>query len=599
MDLSGLSDMDIEALAHGDMSKVSDEALEHIAGQSKPDYAGPAQAGLEHFGNAASLGYLPQLQAAAEKPMAKVLDAFTGKNVSENLPDYVDRRDENIKRMNQEEKAHPYASLAGSVAGSLATSAPASAAIMEVPALKALAQAKAAKDAGLLGSTAALGARTAAAGLASGAIGAVANPGDTEGVVDPLQPKERMKDAAISSMVGVPLHLAGEGIGAAGQWASDQAKDFAEKKAFKALGPYQRNVLQNSEDINDIGRSVLDNGVIGKMPKNYETLADRAEAAKAAAGGKIESIVDQLSSQKRAPQLSRGDIADNLRENLISSDKVPGVAKRNQYFEKLIDEFEGGGRDKIPLTGARDLKSLVGKQIKWDRLPGAEIPADEQFYRALYGALKGGEEDIASKLASSGKIPNGDAFLNAKQDYGNLAEAQKIAQTRADKEMANHFLGLRDTIAGGTGAAIGAYLGDKYGGHEGAKVGGALGGGIGGLGSKFARTYGNQVLASGGDAISRLLSNSPDLAAAISRNPTLTPMLMDSLEKKQVTPPESVISDPKFLGKFRQNPELIDQLSNESLKRSIKNALQNPERNPANQIPMPLDQAREQFRQGN
>src|SRR5690242_14007244 len=83
---------------------------------------------LEHFGNAASGGYLPQMQALASQlipdPNADLDRALAAKGVKIQQPKstYLSERDAAIRRLQQEEEEHPYASAAGSVGGAIAGS---------------------------------------------------------------------------------------------------------------------------------------------------------------------------------------------------------------------------------------------------------------------------------------------------------------------------------------------------------------------------------------------------------------------------------------------------------------------------------------------
>lgn len=547
-------------------------------------------AGLEHFGDAATLGYLPQIQSLAEKPVAKAMDLITGNNISDDLPDYVGRRDENRKRIEQELANFPKLSIMGSVAGSLASGAGASA-LMPVKA-------------------ATLAGRVIQAGKAGALIGATSNPGDIEGETSPMQLRERGLNAAVSGALSVPLHLGAEGLGKLGGFLSDKAKNLAEEKAFKALGPDLRKVRQNFNNIDDIGRSVLDEGTIGWIPRGYSTLAERAGESKHAAGKTIENIVNDLASKDGVPSLSRNEVANKLRTALLADESLTtGTGPQNEYFKGLINEFSGKGGDEIPLKLARQLKEASKNQIKFDRLPTSDIPQAEQFQRALYGEMKNGEEGIAENLAKQGKIPEGDQFLNAKKLYGNLARAEGVAQNQAERQSARNFLGLKDAISGATGAAIGGYLGEKTGGMEGAKIGASAGATIGSLGSKFAHNYGNQVSAKSMNAFSQFLAQSPRLAEMVSKNPALAPVLLNTLKKKEMAQPEpqsqggeEPFIDKQLLGKFRSNPQLIDQLSNENLKQALKKQLDRKpadlENSPDNKI-IPEQEAQDRFIKGN
>ena len=143
---------------------------------AKASESGAAQAALEGFGQTATMGYLPQIQAAIEPAFTKVADLVTGNNVYDSLPSYVERRDANIKRHAEQARAHPTASTVGKGAGIAAG--------MLVPG-------------GAIAKGASLG-KSVAQGAVSGLVqGAAYNPGDAEGVVDPLQLQDRAVNAGI------------------------------------------------------------------------------------------------------------------------------------------------------------------------------------------------------------------------------------------------------------------------------------------------------------------------------------------------------------------------------------------------------------------
>jgi hypothetical protein len=106
----------------------------------------------------------------------------------------------------------------------------------------------------------------------------------------------------------------------------------AESKAFKALNPNLRDVRVNQDEIKSIGRTLLDEGVIGKVPASYETLASRAQSAKESAGQNIEEIVNDLASKENVPSLSRAEMANHLKEKLLSDEAIPGVSKIIQKY---------------------------------------------------------------------------------------------------------------------------------------------------------------------------------------------------------------------------------------------------------------------------
>lgn len=132
-----------------------------------------AQAFLEHYGNWATLGHLPQIQAAAEVPMARAMDRINGTNVANELPGYVERRDANRHRLSTQEDMHPRAAVAGKALGGAAALLGAGRTVLKpVPSWDLLSDA-----------------------LRVGAAGAAVNPGDRDGEVNPVQAEERGKNA--------------------------------------------------------------------------------------------------------------------------------------------------------------------------------------------------------------------------------------------------------------------------------------------------------------------------------------------------------------------------------------------------------------------
>ncbi len=144
------------------------EEQEHqaqIASPSQPKSSRPVEAGIESFGQAATAGYLPQLQAgvsqAIPSPSQSVDEKLRQQGFQINQPEdsYISNRDRFIQRGKQLSEENPEASLAGTAAGIGAS--------MLVPG----------GAAGGIGKAALRGA----------AQGALYNPGDEEGKVDALQ----------------------------------------------------------------------------------------------------------------------------------------------------------------------------------------------------------------------------------------------------------------------------------------------------------------------------------------------------------------------------------------------------------------------------
>jgi hypothetical protein len=465
------------------------------------------QSALQGFGNQATFGHLPQLNAAVEPVAAKIADLVTGGNSYETIPDYATRRDQWIAQQLAAKNASPKAYTAGQVGGGLSTG-------LAIP----------------LGAAAEAGLPLQMLSGAGSAIAqsALQNPGDQPGVVNPLQLSERASNV-VNNPTNIAVNALAPAVGPALNSAGGLLSALAERKAFKALGPYARQAMQafNRDKVNSIGRTALDEGVVTMPPTSYAGLENRANAAASTAGQNLGNTVEQMAQKETgAPvSLSREDIANNLENKLISpaDTDIGGVANKNAQLQELINNWRSGGGESaadlnpnIPLLEAELKKRNVADQIKWDRLPGADIPIEEQFNRSLLGQLKNGVEQGGEDLAQKTGYPV-DQFIQQKNTYGDLQAAKDILAKRNAKEFANRLISPSDYAIG----ALGAGAGLMSGGSPEDKMKHALLGTSLALVNKGARKYGNQISAVGlnrlGQAVDAAGNVIPEVSGAAAR----------------------------------------------------------------------------------
>lgn len=96
-----------------------EEMIAALRGNSDPKY-GEASTALQGFGQAGSFGYLPELQAAATKPLQSLYETFTGEDLGEDVP-YSDRLKSFRGRDVQMQEERPGTYLAGQVGGAIAS----------------------------------------------------------------------------------------------------------------------------------------------------------------------------------------------------------------------------------------------------------------------------------------------------------------------------------------------------------------------------------------------------------------------------------------------------------------------------------------------
>lgn len=473
---------------------------------------GQAQTALEHGANTAAIGYLPQLQALASKPIYGALNAVTGQDVE---PDsYVDERDRNAQRLSDEEKANPKTALAGSVGGALAGAA-------ATPEVKAL---------GMLGKGIAGGiARGAAYGTAQGAL---SNPGDTKGVVDPLQLQDREKNAVSGAETGGVMGAAAGGIGGLLSKLStspEAAQSFANAKAVKASGGMLKDFrsLSDRGQIDPIGKFALDNGIV-KAGDTVDSIAEKAASVNKDAGNRLQDIYSQANSEalKTAspeqlqkmdevgfnPVRDRSQVLSQIKDSLGDDvDKTSAVKSVSNYLDQLTEDY---GNQTLSPKQAQQVKTAMDEKINYSRNPLSSEPAAEKGFSQARGLIS---QRIDQGIDAVGQA-SGDAGLlsklkQANQDYGYSAQLKNMAEDRMSRDNSNRQFGLTDTIAGGAGAGVGGMIGHAIAGPIGGAEGAAAGALAGGAINKLSRTYGPAIQSDVANRAAPILENTVAPAA--------------------------------------------------------------------------------------
>lgn len=568
MDYSKLSDKELDQLvlkkvsapesSAQDYSKLSDEELDRMvlakASATQPKNR-EGQAFLESYGNAATMGYLPHLQAATYPLMESVLSKVTGKDVQSDET-YVQRRDENIKRQADLRAENPKASLAGTVAGAIGGGLilPTGNAVRAktfLPSWKA----------------ASIGRGAQAAGVGAG-LGFVANPGDTEGKIDPLQIDERLDNAGIGAMVG-PIAQGGVEVATKGVTAAanlpQTLKDFAERTAFKtteASAGYRKKL--GRDGIQKIGRVLLDEGIV-QPGSSLDDIATAAIQLKDKTGKEIGEIITQLSDDEARlglPPVSRSDIVASLRKQLIKESRgVETVDRANSVFNRAIDTFEKSP-DNLTVGALQEIKKTLQSKVNFNRPKGADIPVDEQFERALLKEVKEALENRAGELAS--KVGRAE-YEGLKKLYGATKQVEKITNDSVARQDSRRFISPSDYMTGGFGAIIGGAQGDDM---E-SRITGAAAGATLGLANKGFRHYGNPIVAVVSDKVSQILQRQPNLL-----KPYVVP-LVEAARQGPAAYQATVVNfmkDPKFVAAIDsdEQTEMASESPQDAVARELK-----------------------------
>ncbi len=387
-----------------ELSAVSDPFSAPPSKAELTSHAKPHGDEVEAFGtglsNIASGGYLPQIVGGASSAAVKLqnlydkyINDYDGPTADSS---YTKFRDQAIKHQDKLYAENPLSYGAGAVTGGIASSL-------------LLPGANLAKGADLA-KAASLGQKARAAAKVGGAYGFLQNPGDVEGEVSPLQLLDRSINGGLGAGFGAAGAALGHGVDKGASYIGNKLSGVAEDKAFKALGPYSKEarLAVDKGTVDRTGRTLLDEGVFsGLGPKSYEEIGQRAANVADTKGAKIGDYLGELSQAAQAAEaggqsglsVSRKAVADQARKDLLNPNKeLPGVAQANKKIEQMLNTFENGSMESLPVNEAELLKRSVGKEINWDRMKGQDIPLQEQVSRSLYGGLKGGVENTANTI---------------------------------------------------------------------------------------------------------------------------------------------------------------------------------------------------------
>lgn len=466
-------------------------------------FGGAAQTALEHGANAATLGYLPQLQAAAAKPIYKALNSATGLNVE---PDsYVQERDANVRRLQAEQKENPKSALAGSVAGSL---------------LGAAATPGLGPSSGIL--------NAAGHGALYGAgIGALSNPGDKPGEVNPIQAKDRLQNAESGALTGAVTGGVTEGASKGLQAlanSGEKAGEIARTQAVRGAGGMLKDFrsMNARNQTGEIGQFMLDNGLI-KAGDTVEDVAQKSSQFKKGAGDKLSEIyqsahdealnnaspdqISKINSTGFNPAQDKDEILSSIKKNLgDDADKKAAVNSVSTYLDQLIEDY---GDQPLTPKKAQEIKTAMDQKVNYARNPLSKEPAtDKGFSAARQYVSKKIDEDLDAIGNASGKPGLLQDLKDANRDYGYSSQVNNMAKDRINRETANRMISLTDTIAGGAGAAAGSAAGGLVGGdYRHAGEGALLAGLAGGLANHAGRKYGPGILAEGANRAQPILEN--------------------------------------------------------------------------------------------
>ena len=583
-DLSSLSDDQIDAMVaeklalripsppKTDYASMSDAEIDEMVMQKMEQSQAqdrPAQAALAGFGQAASFGYLPQLQAATEKGV----DFLFGDDTDEQLkaqgftvpaePTYTESRDQFIKERQSLEQSNPKSSIAGAVGGSIASGI---------------------ATGGLFGAGAKAGqgvttvARLKTAAKTGAAIGAVRNPGDTEGEIDPVQFLDRVKNASMDAATGLILQGGMETVGKAAKALKNSPgtlKNWSQVKAFKTSGAMLKDFRKafGRKKVNEIGQTMIDNKLVA-LGDDVADIAKKSEIMKADVGNKIGSIyesaddaITKINPSKLSPDILKrlDDTEPDMRRfatefRAYIYNEFQGKAGSKGVLARIDDELETiATNGSVSLGKLKEIRQSVDALVDFSK-EAKDLPGTQQALTDMRNKLN---ELAKNRLGVIDDI-NGTKLLRdlnkSNREFSNLAEITKIAKDRVARDSTNAAFGLRERISGGAGAVVGGMIG----GVPGAVAGGV----IGSVTTKVAKEFGTPFVAIASNRAARALENNKELLGKFA-----DPLIKGATSPKEfVATVNLLMRDPEFKKKIESiNPGALNGrgLANgEQLKRS-------------------------------
>lgn len=485
------------------------------------------QTALESFGNSASLGYLPHLQAAVEPAFTAGMNALTGNNVQVDQS-YVERRDENLRRQQAQAAENPKAAIAGSVGGLIVGGAAMS------PLLPA------AGGAGIAS-------RIAQAAKGGAVVGGLSNPGDVEGEVDPFQLGDRGVNAGKGAAIGTLVQGGAETIAKASPIIADKLANSAAGRAWKALGggkAENKKAMATGQDLT-VGRQLLDEGAVPVLGSPGR-IAKRVDALKEKAGEEIGSLIKSAGTGKTVDGAKLGvDLLES--PAYLEAKGVPGMEAYASAVEAASEKLAQRGQ--MDLREALALKKGIDKSINFNKGP-AETRGKQAALFDTRTAVRDRMNAVVNSVDEAAGLGAGNRLKAANRRYGNLETASDVLENKLSRDAANQSFGLGDKVAAGVGAASG-------GGPAAIALGAA---------NKAARTFGNAASARAIDATSKVARRIGKLSGSV--NPSQVAAISGALQRGDFQP-----EDPALIDYLRQNPKLIENVTDPTMRAKLERAI--------------------------
>lgn len=332
--------------------------------------------------------------------------------------------------------------------------------------------------------------------------GALAGLGHSEADLTQGEVGAAAVDTGAGALAGGLLGTAVGGASPAVRFLAQKVKDipgglraFAGERAVKSTQGATQSMLDrvgltSAEKVQRVGGDLIDQGVvtIGARPK------DILLRSKALARDQGKNIGDALTRAGEAGRFRWDAPLEKARGIVtgLNAAERRSAGEAVKHIDDMADEAWAGGS----FEAANALKSAINKGINRKLDPPLKTELSEKTVGVLNDEI---EAQLRKKLGDEAS----GGFANAKQLYGSAKTAERLAKMGIKREQANRSVSPSDYGVGGAGMASAATATAMMTGSPVATVGAMVGGAMLGGVNKLARTYGNQTLAVGANAMSK------------------------------------------------------------------------------------------------
>lgn len=285
------------------------------------------------------------------------------------------------------------------------------------------------------------------------AQGALAGLGSSEADLTKGEVLPALRDAALGGAIGAAGHGLGKALGAGARKLGSGLRDFAEKRAAKALGARQVDLQKlKPEQIREMARQMLDEGVV-RFGDRVDDIAPRAAAAKEAAGERIGAILGQADEAG-----ARFDV-DALRDRIAK--ELGAKAKGNPIREAQLKEaLKASGLGELDTSAGfeqiRGIKTALAEGV----FPKLDAKGKQKLAQQIAGIMS---DEIGGQLGQARGPAAQDALEAANKAFGASANAARVSARGVKALEGNRWFSPSDYGVGLSGAIGGGLAGGPLG----------------------------------------------------------------------------------------------------------------------------------------